>query len=237
MLQKLFRTITVPSLKEKSAVAEISEETFNQFLTYCAAFYGNVGNYASFGDTKIVPELSIEDFKTIISMAENQDVTTLMEECVDSIYDLSPRRRQLGLGSEKGVSTYYSSNCEESDAVLVGDFMSEKDLSPYNTRLFKTSDESGGVIYTIKLASSSSSKESLSDTDDVAPLLGPHAYKGVTIVVERGDHAVAMGKAAAEILAAIPFSSGEAQPAMLKKYAESFETGSIKAHMDAQSVP
>ena len=28
------------------------------FLMYAAAFYGNIGNYKSFGDTKFIPALS-----------------------------------------------------------------------------------------------------------------------------------------------------------------------------------
>jgi hypothetical protein len=50
------------------------------------------------------------------------------------------RQRQLGLGKEKGISTYYSANCEEEDAKFVQLFMDKIGLSPYNTRLFKNED-------------------------------------------------------------------------------------------------
>lgn len=31
--------------------------SLQNFLIYAAAFYGNLGNYKSFGDTKFVPDL------------------------------------------------------------------------------------------------------------------------------------------------------------------------------------
>ncbi len=35
------------------------------------------------------------------------------------LYSLEPRQRQLGLGADSGVSTYYSSNIERPDVELV----------------------------------------------------------------------------------------------------------------------
>ena len=32
-------------------------------------------------------------------------------------------RRQLGLGKEQGVSTYFSANCEEADAAICAKFL------------------------------------------------------------------------------------------------------------------
>jgi len=32
----------------------VSSEDFEEFLIYAAAFYGNMGNYLSFGDTKFI---------------------------------------------------------------------------------------------------------------------------------------------------------------------------------------
>ena len=38
------------------------------FLRFCATFYGNLGNYRSFGDSKIVPAVSHATFTTILKV-------------------------------------------------------------------------------------------------------------------------------------------------------------------------
>jgi len=42
-------------LQEKAKAAGVSVEDFEAFMQFVACFYGNMGNYLSFGDTKFVP--------------------------------------------------------------------------------------------------------------------------------------------------------------------------------------
>ena len=72
----------------------------------------------------------------------------LWDRVAERMYSLAPRRRQLGLGANSGVSTYFSANCGEADAAVAGKFLDSIALSPYNTRLFK--DQATGA-YTIKV--------------------------------------------------------------------------------------
>ena len=54
----------------------------------------------------------------------------------------------------QGTTTYFSSNCDTQDAEVAQEFMNAKDLSGYNTRLFKTTDEkSNQIVYEVRLAS------------------------------------------------------------------------------------
>jgi hypothetical protein len=76
-------------------------------------------------------------------------VELLWQQCVARLYSLPPRQRQLGLGVANGISTYFSANCDESDAARCGKFLEHLGLSPYNTRLFKQSPGR----YTVLLAS------------------------------------------------------------------------------------
>jgi dipeptidyl-peptidase III len=53
LLQSIFKD-GVESVQERSKNAGISDEDFENFLQYIILFYGNVGNYLSFGDTKFI---------------------------------------------------------------------------------------------------------------------------------------------------------------------------------------
>lgn len=54
---RLFSCETISSLKEKALKLGWTENDFLSFLTFVACFYGNSGNYKSFGDSKIVPDV------------------------------------------------------------------------------------------------------------------------------------------------------------------------------------
>lgn len=44
----------------------------NKFLEYVSQFYGNMGNYNSFGDDKFCPEIDKEEFKNIVKNIQIQ---------------------------------------------------------------------------------------------------------------------------------------------------------------------
>lgn len=58
-LHRLFSNETLPELKAKALVIGWTEEEWNNFLVYSAAFYANSGNYKGFGDSKFVPDVSM----------------------------------------------------------------------------------------------------------------------------------------------------------------------------------
>jgi dipeptidyl-peptidase III len=110
------------------------------------AFFGNLGNYKSFGDTKFVPGTTPSKLRQFLSHGNLSaaEIDKYFDGfCVERMYSLPPRHRQLGLGASNGISTYFSHNCTEADATLAGKFLDSINLSPYNTRLFKIGDDSG----------------------------------------------------------------------------------------------
>ena len=146
----VFSAQPVEALVFAAKAKGLSDEEVCQALMYCAAFFGNMGNYKSFGDTKFVPSLAADKFLAFLSAgaADGAKVDRLWRCCVVRMYSLPPRQRQLGLGRANGISTYFSANCEAADADLAGRFLTSIGLSPYNTRLFK-----GDGGYTVLLAS------------------------------------------------------------------------------------
>lgn len=107
-----------------------------------------MGNYRSFGDTKLVPLIEKEHLHNLIvaSKAYQLDsalIKQLWEAVSDAIYSLSPGDRQLGFPPEvgivlinliifsinlffQGITAYYSANCTHEDAALVQEFMLQK---------------------------------------------------------------------------------------------------------------
>jgi len=225
LLQLVFSAQSIAELLAAAAAAGLNQEEIDQAMMYAAAFYGNLGNYKSFGDTKFVPMLPPDRFQLLMlaSRADAAAVKALWEECHERMYSLPPRQRQLGLGAAAGVSTYFSANCEESDADIGNRFLDSLGLSAYNTRLFKGDDGS----YTVRIASATVSSQG---GDPVAQLCREHSFEGHPFVVQRGDYAPLMARIVAGIREAEAHASNEEQLAMLKCYAESFELGSIDEH-------
>ena len=58
MLINVFKHDSMENIRSH-AVKELwfTEEEWKKFTCYCAAFFNNSGNYKSFGDTKIVPDV------------------------------------------------------------------------------------------------------------------------------------------------------------------------------------
>jgi dipeptidyl-peptidase-3 len=75
LFQRLFSCQSVDALRA-SAVGggdgAVSAVDFERFLRFAASFYGNMGNYLSFGDTKLVPNLPAATFRAIVAASSAQ---------------------------------------------------------------------------------------------------------------------------------------------------------------------
>jgi len=226
LLQLVFSAQTMEELKAAALENEMSSDEVSQAIIYAAAFYGNMGNYKSFGDTKFVPALPAQRFRLLLhsSKARKDSVEALWDECCLRMYSLPPRHRQMGIGAENGISTYFSANCTENDAKLANAFLDSIGLSAYNTRLFKSDDGN----YTVRLASAVRSP-----TEGVDNQKNVHVYKGKTFTIAVGDYAPLMKRVVNAIQEAIPHVANPTQESMLQNYVTSFTTGSIPDHKNA----
>ncbi|XP_064621845.1 dipeptidyl peptidase 3-like isoform X2 [Lineus longissimus] len=245
LLQKLFRAQTPSELEVIAKALGISEGEYQALLIYAAGFYANMGNYKSFGDTKFIPDIPQDKFEALLKAsaaykADPEHIMKLWDAVGVPMFELNERNKQLGLG-KKGITTYFSSNCVMHDADYSQEFLTSKDLSAYNTRLFKKVDHATGrKTYEVKLASAETSSEQISGYRDV-PELGKYEFtpkahdaKGITYHVEvtRGDYSSILKKVVENFKAAKEYAANEAQSKMLEYYIESFTTGSIPAHKD-----
>ncbi|XP_064403750.1 dipeptidyl peptidase 3-like [Halichondria panicea] len=236
LLQELFNRQSVSSLR---AVVKDSftDEEFKGFLVYACAVFTNMGNYKSFGDTKFIPSIGKDKLHSLLTASElgktDPDLLSrLWGSCVDTIYSLGSREKQLGLG-EQGITTYYSQNCAQCDAEFVQKFMQEKDISPFNTRLFKTTTDGGTAQYELRMASAAPvTDKPVDDADTVHGLLGSHQFEGSTIAVTRGDYSPLMKSMVDNLKMAQKYASNAHEVSMLEGYIRSFSYGSVDDHKE-----
>ncbi|XP_078035703.1 dipeptidyl peptidase 3 [Augochlora pura] len=229
LLHKIFKAQSIEELKKSALDAGVSEDEFTAFLVYACGLFSNAGNYKSFGDSKIIPNLPKEKFGTIVkaSQAYKDDSTSIEDiwnKIQDVTYGLGGNLKSLGLGN-KGVTTYFSANCTNEDAELVNKFMQQKKLESYNARCFKTVTSDNVNSYEIRLASV--------ETDaDPKITLPEEVFENSKFKVTRGDYSKLLAGVVDNLQKATEHAANETEKSMLNKYIEHFRTGSLADHKD-----
>ncbi|CAO1439060.1 unnamed protein product [Diamesa serratosioi] len=228
LLQRIFHKESVESLKTSASNNGISQDDFKAFLVYFCGFFANTGNYKGSGDSKILPGLNETEFEKIIksSKAYLEDPVKLGDiwnKSKTSIFSLTDDNKTLGLKG-KGITTYFSSNCDKDDADLVADWMKSKKFEAYICRTFKTV-ENGKTIYEIKLASMKTSSDSLITMED-------EEFRDCYFRVTRGDYSEILSLVADNLTKAKDFAANSNQKSMIENYIKSFTEGSLEAHKE-----
>ncbi|XP_051956429.1 dipeptidyl peptidase 3 [Xyrauchen texanus] len=233
LLQKMFRKQAPAQLEAVAIAAGLSAEVFQAFLVYAAGLYANMGNYKSFGDTKFIPNLPKENFKALVwesqAFKENPgEMEALWNSCSQPLYSLEDKQKQLGLG-EKGITSYFSENCCLEDAEFAQKFLDSKNLSAYNTRLFKT-ELDGKRCYEVRLASAV--KKDCVVEGEAETCCGKYEFDDALFSIQRGDYAFLMEKVSQNLEKAKGYAANENQKRMLEEYVRSFTFGSVEAHKE-----
>lgn len=234
LLQKMFRAQTPLQMLETATAAGLSEEEYQAFLVYAAGLFANMGNYKSFGDTKFIPNLPKEKFKALVweslAFKENPSGTeVLWNSCCEPLYSLEEKQKQLGLG-EKGITAYFSGNCCLEDAEFAQKFLDSKNLSAYNTRLFKT-EVDGKRCYEVRLASGKM-EDCCAEEREGETCCGRFEFEDAVFCVKRGDYSFLMEKVCQNLEKAKVNAADENQRRMLEEYIRSFTYGSVEAHKE-----
>ncbi|XP_046826415.1 dipeptidyl peptidase 3 isoform X1 [Vespa crabro] len=234
LLHKIFLSESISDLKKTVLEAGISENEFTAFLVYVCGILSNSGNYKSFGDSKIIPNLPKNKFEIIVKASkafkENSlEIQSLWDNIHDVMYSLENRLKTLGL-SDKGVTTYFSANCTHEDAELVNRFMQSKGLESYNARCFKSVISSNDSennkntnLYEIRLASEL-------EEDDPKITLAQEIFEGVIFNITRGDYNTILKLVNENLEKAKEYAANETEQKMLEKYIDHFKTGSLQDH-------
>ncbi|XP_045513098.1 dipeptidyl peptidase 3 isoform X2 [Pieris brassicae] len=229
LLHRVFLEEPLENLKQSALKAGVSEDDFQAFLVYAGGVFANSGNYKGFGDTKFIPNLSKESFESVVKASkafenDSTHITKLLQKTQTAIYSIAPRLTSLGL-AEKGVTTYFSSNCTEEDSNLVNDWMKTKLIEAYVCRTFKTVAEDGLPLYTIHLASVESSPKA-------GLTMEKEKYKNAYFQVTRGDYSPLLKLASENLTKAVDFAANDNEKNMLRHYVNSFNEGDLNEHKE-----
>lgn len=229
LLHRIFTKESLHSLREAATVVGVNDEDFLAFMVYAGGIFANSGNYKGFGDTKFIPNLPMTSFELIVKASkafkdDNAHITTLWQQIQNAIYSTAPRLTSLGL-ADKGVTTYFSSNCTEEDSNLVNDWMKTKRIEAYICRTFKTTAEDGLPLYTIHLASTEAIPK--------PPLtMDIEKYKGAYFRVTRGDYSPLLKRVNDNLTKAIEYAANDNEKNMLLHYINSFKEGDLEEHKE-----
>lgn len=229
LLKYVFSSSGVEGLKKASLEAGVSEEEWQQMVTYSAAVFQNCGNYKSFGDTKFVPQLSADKFKTVIKASEayKQDaakIDGIMERIEREVFTEAEPFAAIGFRDEnKGTTSYYSSNVTKADAKWVDEWCQELKISPLNTRLIKRDENNYELLVC-------SQKTDAGKT----PYLKKYEKDGKTMTVTAGDFKPFMDLVVDHMKNAQDSAADENQGNMVKAYVEHFEYGDVDVHKKSQ---
>ena len=165
LFQTYFQEKDFHALELHATAAGITSEAWKNFLAYAAGFYGNMGNYHSFGNNKFIPTPELDKgFLTILqSHPLYSEADSDYKNVIDHLYPLIEKEiftiekpyTDINFPEQGGVTGYFSRNMVASDLALVKEFLIDQKIDILNTRAFKKADR---MVITVGSISSEGSK-------------------------------------------------------------------------------
>jgi len=181
------------------------------FLEYAATFYYNQSEYLGFGDTKFIPRCSKDELRSIV---EGTELTQLLNECIDNIYDDSKNMLQIGYYPE-GISMYYEPlDFTQAEVEGINNLMNQKNVRVENTKIIRHDDK-----YEISIASI-----------EKLPERKIGEFNGKPVVVTTGRHSDCLSKAVHWLELAKENALRENQKVMLDSLIQHYKTGDVLLH-------
>ncbi|OQE16185.1 hypothetical protein PENSTE_c025G04286 [Penicillium steckii] len=184
----------------------VSRKELDNFLEFSGLFLSNLGNYFGDGDTKVVPDISADALRKMARISA--ETKYVLESIIGSLLETPPY--SLGFPDGNSTSNYYIGKITKEEVEAIARAMEKYSIEPENTRIFKVTDRRGPLHVTNELE---------------APIYS-----------EIGDHSREMGEICSALTEASKYTANEKQTALLQKYIESFQTGSMKAYREAQKI-
>ena len=221
VILKLVFSKGISAAKAKAVAAGLPEDQWTMFMAYSAAVFNNCGNFRSFGDTKFVPELPEESFVTILRSCDAyQTHADVIDDCwariSREVYTEEDPHQHIGFPDKNGVTGYYSANVTSEDATFMDTFCQANNISPLNTRFFKSED---GKNFNLRIASQ------YADPTRMPYLKRYELEDGVSVDVTAADFDAFMTKLTDSIEQAKRYTANENQRNMLVNYEEHFRYG------------
>ncbi|KAJ5751690.1 dipeptidyl peptidase III [Penicillium odoratum] len=206
-------------LQEKTGV---SAYAIDYFLDYAAIFLDSLGNYRGYGDRKIIPRLSAEEFRRICAYSET--TAELYKTIENDIFSEQPA--SIGFPDQGGMSAFYPCSPDiskvEIEEVQRALLQHDKHLLDH-TRLKKI-QSTEGPTYLVIVASSSI------DPPEHTIIFNTKQPK---IDFQYGDYAAELEKVRKSLQESARFTCNEHQKQYIEHLAEFLRTGHIETHRQA----
>ncbi|OAX79720.1 hypothetical protein ACJ72_05956, partial [Emergomyces africanus] len=207
--------------------ASVSTGELDKFLAYAATFLSNIGNYYGSGNQKFTPNIPQESLAKLGSLSKG--ISQLYDKIKEPLFSATPAC--LGFPSDNTQSAYYLRD---------DDFLSREEISrvsqrlephifPENTRIRKTRESNGSVVYEILQASIC--RDTATNVADVFFL-----ETGEKIKLVRGDHSPELSKVCRALTEAAKYAANPQQQNILRKYVESFTSGDLQEYRESQRL-
>jgi len=223
LIMKIARGEHTDTLREAAKAAGLTDQEVTAFFVYCSGFLANMGNYKGFGDSKFIPNLSVEKLSQLVKVsaaykADPVGIQNILEAVKLPMYSLTDREKQLGIG-DKGVTKYFTPNCSLEDSHIINRFFKLKSLEGYINRTIKTI-EGGKTVFEIRNAAV-----------DKSTLL-EEQFEGCTIRVTTGDYSHLLAKVCTNLSQASKYAANNDEASMLCEYVASFQGGNLDRHKE-----
>ncbi|KNC52859.1 uncharacterized protein AMSG_12225 [Thecamonas trahens ATCC 50062] len=212
---------------------------------YSARFYGNMGNYTSFGDRKFVPAASPDEVKALLESGAfaprlTAELLSRFAAVADAMWASDATTATLGFEGA-GVTMYYGPGISQDAVTALQSWMDRHGVSPYNTRVWRS--DTADDLLLLRIASVET--EAVPSVAGIFPGLAEletdadGAYSvgsesGWRVALEFGDHAHWLKAVVRYMERARQYAANPTQVRMISKYIESFSRGSIEAHKESQ---
>ncbi|EDQ85368.1 uncharacterized protein MONBRDRAFT_34290 [Monosiga brevicollis MX1] len=219
-----FHDQDLDDLQARCVQAGLSSDDYTAFVRYVAAFFSNLGNYRSFGDTKMLPAIPEATFTRILQLCKgwNEQLAAVWAKIASRVFDDADDALSLAFAPQ-GKTTYYTAGMTEAEAKEVQAVADASGVSSYNARVSKRANDQGQMYYTVHLASAEAGEPRI---------LRPATEGQAEIRVETGDFAPIMARVVSHLKSACIFAANDTQRQMLQYYIESFRTGDVEAHKE-----
>lgn len=209
------------------AFSTIDKDVVTSYLEYSSQVLANLGNYKSFGDSKFIPRIDVEQFQSIIDATKSEEISALFNSVKTPIYSLDDQIAMLGAPEDGHVSGYYLNNVSKAEGEAVDAALAANGIMPENIRVSKT-DSANFVVH---VASAFISNATGYYPEEISFKIGE---KDAKLAFQFGDHSKEFAKIVENLELAKQYAANENQVKMLENYIASFMTGSMNCHYQSQ---
>ncbi|KAJ5709382.1 hypothetical protein N7493_010716 [Penicillium malachiteum] len=191
----------------------IEQRDLDHWLEFAGMFLSSLGNYFSYGNRKVIPNLSEEVLCQMASISP--EAIAKFEEVLDLM--MAPQPSRFGYPSKISQCGFYpeTKDITKAEVEAITKLMETKEISPENTRLRKLEHSPFEILQA-------------SAEKDIPRYLGEiniDEQRTAKVLLSRGDHNSEMKKIYTELSEVRKYADTEEQKSALSQLIESFRTG------------